>query len=308
MAVSVRRRLVPYLYIAPFFILFAVFGVYTILYTAILSLYRVPLTDPSHRTWVGLQNYVDLWADAQFHKALFNTLVIAVLSTVPQLLLALGLAYLLNRRLAGRTFFRVGILLPYATSVAAAALVFAQLFGRDHGLINWVLGTFGVGPISWEPGLWTSKIAISVIIIWRWTGYNALIYLAGMQNIPADLYESAALDGAGRWHQFRYITIPALRPTIIFTVVVSTIFSLQIFGEPRLFAGSGDLGIQGGASNQYQTLALLLYQQGWSNGALGRASATAWSMFLIIILLTAVNGLLVSGKLRRNIGRGGRQS
>ena len=146
-----------------------------------------------------------------------------MLSTVPQLLLALGLAHLLNYRLRGRTFLRMAMLMPYATSVAAATLVFAQLFGRDFGLINWLLGLVGIDPVDWRNGDWTAQIAISVIVIWRWTGYNALIYLAGMQSIPQDLYEAAAMDGANRWQQFLHVTLPGLRPTILFTVVVSTI-------------------------------------------------------------------------------------
>ena len=119
-----------------------------------------------------------------------------MLSTVPQLLLALGLAHLLNYRMRGRTFFRVAMLMPYATSVAAATLVFAQLFSRDAGLINWLLGVVGINPVDWRNGNWAAQIAISSIVIWRWTGYNALIYLAAMQSIASDLYEAAALDGA----------------------------------------------------------------------------------------------------------------
>lgn len=297
----------PYLYVAPFFVVFGVFGLFPLVYTGVVSLHRVDFLNPERMAWVGLANYAALWRNSQFHNALLNTFTLAVLSTVPQLLAALGLAQLLNLSLRGRTLLRVAILLPYATSVAAASLVFAQLFGRDHGLVNWALTAVGLQAVDWEPGRWTSQIAISTIIIWRWTGYNALIYLAGMQTIPGELYEAAALDGAGRWAQFRHVTLPSLRPTIFLTVVISSIFSLQIFGEPRLFAGNVPVGIQGGASNQYQTLAMLLYQQGWSFLKLGQAAATAWSMFLIILVVTTVNGLLARGGMgRRRAGEEGR--
>ena len=160
-------------------------------------------------TWVGFDNYTRLIHDDAFWNALLNTVTIGLISTVPQLLIALGLAHLLHYKLRGATFWRVSLLMPYATSVAAATIVFAMLFGRDFGLINWFLGVFGFDNIDWENGRWTSQIAISVIVTWRWTGYNALIYLAAMQAIPKDLYEAAEVDGASRWQQLRHVTIPA---------------------------------------------------------------------------------------------------
>jgi cellobiose transport system permease protein len=196
------------------------------------------------------------------------------------------LAHLLNYKLRGRTFFRVSMIMPYATSVAAAALVFAQLFGRDGGVINWLLGLVGIDAVDWRNGDWTAQIAISVIVIWRWTGYNALIYLAGMQSISRDLYEAATLDGASKWQQFRHVTLPGLRPTILFTIVISTIGASQLFGEPLIFGGGTP---DGGAINQYQTLGLFMYQQGWTIGALGRAAAVAWVTFILIIGLVLLN-------------------
>jgi cellobiose transport system permease protein len=184
------------------------------------------------------------------------------------------------------------MLMPYATSLAAATIVFAELYGRDYGLINWGLGIVGIHHISWETGNWTSQIAISTIVTWRWTGYNALIYLAAMQAVPEDLYEAAAIDGANRWQQFIKVTIPSLRPTILFTIVISTIGATQLFGEPLLFGGVS--GHRGGADHQYQTLGVLLYDQGWFNFQLGRAAATAWTMFLIIVVAVAVNAFLAS--------------
>ncbi|KUJ66810.1 ABC transporter permease [Streptomyces albus subsp. albus] len=284
-------RYSPYAFVAPFFLFFAAFGLFPLLYTGWASLHRVELTDPTHMEWAGMHNYSRLWDDEFFWNALRNTFTIGVISTVPQLLMALGLAHLLNYRLRGSTFFRVAILTPYATSVAAATLVFVLLFGRDYGMVNWALGLVGIDHIDWQSGTWTSRIAVSTIVIWRWTGYNALIYLAAMQAVPNDLYESAALDGASRWQQFRHVTVPALRPTILFTVVVSTIGATQLFGEPLLFNGAA--GATGGPDHQYQTLGLYLYEQGWVNLHLGRASAIAWTMFLILLLIAAVNAVVI---------------
>ncbi|ALV38111.1 sugar ABC transporter permease [Streptomyces sp. CdTB01] len=278
-------RLSPYAYVTPFFALFAAFGLFPLIYTAYVSLYRVELQTPDQMEWRGLDNYTALFGDDNFWTALRNTFTIGVISTVPQLLMALGLAHLLNYKLRGRTFFRVTMLLPYATSVAAATLVFAQLFGRDFGLINYLLHLAGIGPVDWQSGTVASQIAVSTIVTWRWTGYNTLIYLAGMQAIPGDLYEAAELDGASRWRQFLHVTLPGLRPTILFTIVVSTIGATQLFGEPLLFEGS----ISGGISHQYQTLGLYMYEQGWGFFHLGRAAAIAWVMFVLIVLLVLVN-------------------
>ncbi|MFF1417561.1 carbohydrate ABC transporter permease [Streptomyces sp. NPDC058280] len=293
------RTLSPYAYIAPFFTLFAAFGLFPLLYTAYVSLYRVELQTPGAMEWRGFGNYTALFTDEFFWTALRNTFTIGVLSTVPQLVMALGLAHLLNYKLRGRTFIRTAMLLPYATSVAAATLVFAQLFGRDFGLINYLLGLVGFSPVDWQTGTVASQIAVSTIVIWRWTGYNALIYLAGMQSIPSELYEAAEMDGASRWRQFIHVTLPGLRPTIVFTAVVSTIGATQLFGEPLLFEGS----ISGGISHQYQTLGLYMYEQGWGFFHLGRAASIAWVMFLLILLLVGVNALVARRRSRKEAGR-----
>ena len=285
-------KLSPYAYVSPFFLIFFAFGLFPLFYTAWVSLHNVTLQNTDEMTWVGFDNYARLLHSDRFWNALVNTFTIGVISTVPQLLMALGLAHLLSYKLRASTFFRVSILMPYATSVAAATIVFAMLFGRDFGVVNWFLGLVGVGNIDWESGRWSSQIAISAIVTWRWTGYNALIYLAAMQSIPKELYEAAAVDGANRWKQLRHVTIPGNKPTIVFTIVISTIGATQLFGEPLLFGGAG--GYRGGADHQYQTLGLLLYEQGWFNFQLGRAAATAWTMFLIIVVAVGVNAFLAS--------------
>jgi cellobiose transport system permease protein len=241
---------------------------------------------------IGFQNYINLFHDDFFWNALWNTISLGILSAVPQLLMALGLAHLLNYKLRGSTFWRISALAPFATSVAAATVVFAQLFNRDVGVVNYVLHLFGVPNLDFTESKWPAQIAISTIVIWRWTGYNALIYLAAMQAIPYELYESAAIDGASRWRQFRDITVPSLRPTIIFTVVISTIGSIQLFGEPLLFSSGGTNAITGGSSRQYQTLAMYFYERGFNNGHLGRAAAVAWLMFLIILIFVVINTLI----------------
>ena len=187
-------KLAPYAYVAPFFLLFFAFGLFPLVYTGWVSLHSVGLQNTEDMQWVGLDNYSRLIHDHAFWNALLNTFTIGLISTVPQLLIALGLAHLLSYKLRGSTFFRVSMLMPYATSVAAATIVFAMLFGRDFGLINWFLGLFGIANIDWENGRWSSQIAISTIVTWRWTGYNALIYLAAIAGDP----EGALRGGGGR--------------------------------------------------------------------------------------------------------------
>ncbi|XCM83991.1 sugar ABC transporter permease [Kitasatospora sp. HUAS MG31] len=289
-------RASPYVFVAPFFLCFAAFGLFPLVWTGWLSLHRVDLLDPDAMSWLGLDNYarlLDADRGEQFRNALGNTVTIGVLSTVPQLLMALGLAHLLNYRLRGRGFLRVAVLAPYATSIAAATLVFVQLFNPDYGLVNWFLSLVGVRP-DWYADTWPAQIAISTVVTWRWTGYNALIYLAAMQSVPKDLYEAASLDGASRWQQFTRVTVPSIRPTILFTAVVSTIGATQLFGEPLLFGGG--VGVSGGSAHQYQTLALYMYELGWPSRQLGRAAAVAWSMLLILLLIGAVQYLIA----RRN--------
>lgn len=282
----------PYLYVAPFFLLFAVFGLFPLIYTALISATAwSPRRPGSEDISVGLDNYRNLLHDDNFWNALINTLGIGVVSTVPQLLLALGIAHLLNYRLRGRLFLRMGVLVPYVTSVAAAALIFNQMFARDFGLLNWTLQPFVDSSVDWRASKAASWAAVSVMVTWHWTGYNALIYLAAMQTVPFDLYESAAIDGAGRWRQFWAITIPSIRPTIIFTVIVSTIGALQLFAEPFLFDTTRNHN--GGADRQFQTVVLYLYQQFWTNGRYGYAAAIAWSLFLITVVIVLVNLLLV---------------
>jgi cellobiose transport system permease protein len=285
-------RRIAYAYVLPFFLVFAAFSVYPWVATAWVSLHDTRLSTYDQSSWIGLENYRNLFTNHFFWNAFRNTISIGIISTVPQLCMALGIAHLLNYRLRGRTFFRVAILMPYATSLAAATVIFAELFDPHLGLVNWCLHAVHLPTVDWQGSKWPSQIAVATIVTWRWTGYNALIYLAAMQAVPEDLYEAAAIDGASRWQQFLKVTIPSLRPTILFTVVVSTIGATQLFGEPLLFGGVS--GHRGGSDHQYQTLGVLLYDQGWFNFQLGRAAATAWTMFLIIVVAVAVNAFLAA--------------
>jgi cellobiose transport system permease protein len=286
----------PYLLIAPFFLFFAVFGLFPIIFNGIVALRTWRLDDPSQDGWTGFANFQKLLTDTDFWNALGNTFGIFVLSTVPQLLLALMIANLLNRKLRITTFWRIGVLLPYVTPAAASTLLFSVFFARDNGMANWFLSLVGFGqdnPLDWRADKWSSWIAIATMVNWKWIGYNALLYLSAMQSIPKDVYEAAAVDGAGPQRQLWQITVPMIQPVVVFTVVLSTIGGLQLFNEPMLF-DSNPTSASGGSDGQWQTIAQLIYQVGWKNLNLGYAAAMSWALFLIILLVAGLNALLTN--------------
>lgn len=283
-----RERFAPYAYIAPFFLLFAVFGLLPFLFTFYVALFDWnPIGD---HTFIGAANFTRLLQDPRFWNATKNTISIWFLSTVPQLLVALVLAHVLNHaRLRFAAFFRMSILVPYITSVAATAIVFAQIFDRDYGILNWLLGLFGVQHIDFVQSGWGSYVLIASMVAWRWFGFTTLLYLAALQAIPRELYEAARVDGAGEWRQFRYISVPMLRPIIIFTVVTSTIGGLQTFTEPLLVSSAP---LTCGPIRQCQTLTLFLYEQGFGQFEFGYAAAVGVALFVMIIAIALINFLL----------------
>lgn len=278
-------KLSPYLYISPFFIVFAIVGLFPLLYTAWVSLHDWHLIG-GQGAMVGLGNYQAVLTQPNFLKALRNTFSIFVLSSVPQVIAAIVIAYFLDTNLRAKTFWRMGVLLPYVVAPVAVSMVFSKLFADQSGAINALLGMVGVDAIAWHGSAFWSHVAIASMVNFRWTGYNALIFLAAMQAIPREIYEAAIVDGANRWKTFFSVTIPMLRATIIFVVITSTIGGLQIFDEPRMYDVMGT----GGSDKQWMTLTMYIYELGWGpQKSFGRAAAVSWILFLIIIAVGAVN-------------------
>ena len=277
-------KISPYLYISPFFILFTVTGLFPLLYTGYVSVHEWHLIG-GEGDFVGLDNFTFVLQQPQFWIALRNTFSIFLLSMVPQVTFALVIAAVLNENLRAKTFWRMGVLLPYIVAPVAVTLIFSNMFGDQYGLVNNLLGQVGIAPVQWHSQELPSHVAIATMVNFRWTGYTALILLAGMQAIPRDLYEAASIDGASKPRQFFSITIPQLRPTLIFVIVTSTIGGLQIFDEPRLYDQFG----QGGANSQWMTITIYLYHLGWGQLNFGRAAAVAWLLFVIIVLIGLVN-------------------
>ncbi|KRC61824.1 ABC transporter permease [Agromyces sp. Root81] len=289
-------KLSPYLYISPFFILFIVTGLFPIAYTAVISFMDWDLVRGTG-TFIGFDQYVYVLTQPKFWIALRNTFSIFLLSSVPQLLLAIFIAAMLDQNIRAKTFWRMGVLVPYVMAPVAVALIFSNMFGDKYGLVNTILQDIGLSPVMWHSDAFASHIAIATMVNFRWTGYNTLILLAAMQAIPRDYYEAAAIDGASKLRQFFAITVPSLRPTLIFVIITSTIGGLQIFDEPRMYDQYGT----GGADSQWLTITLYLYDIGWGQWNFGRAAALAWILFLIILAIGVVN-LLVTRRLVRDEG------
>ncbi|MBB5831213.1 carbohydrate ABC transporter permease [Brachybacterium aquaticum] len=281
-------RVTPYLFISPFFLLFLLVGLFPILYTAFVSLHDWDLIR-GQGDFVGLANYEFVLGTDSFYKALRNTFSIFLLSSVPQVVAAILIAYVLDANLRAKTFWRMGVLVPYIVAPVAVSLIFAKIFADQSGLVNNLLMGVGLPAIGWHSDALASHVAIATMVNFRWTGYNALIFLAAMQAIPREIYEAAIIDGTGRMRRFLHVTVPMLRPTIIFVVITSTIGGLQIFDEPRMFDTTG----LGGASRQWMTMTMYLYELGWGpQVSFGRASAVAWLLFLIIIAIGILNFLI----------------
>ena len=272
-----------YAAISPFFLIFFVFGVAPVIYSVYIAFFK---WDPlGESEFNGLNNFIFLLQDSDFWLALRNTFSIWALSTFPQIIMAISLAAILrNRRLKGKSFWRTIFLVPNITSVIAITIVFQQLFGREYGIINGLLGLIpGVENIDFLEGVIPSHIQIATMITWRWVGYNTLIFLASMLAIPDELYESASCDGATKWQQFIYVTLPSLKNTITFVLIVGTIGGLQVFAEPQQLAADG------GSSKQFLTLTLFLYNQAFLNNKYGYAAAIGIAITVIVLIISAIN-------------------
>ena len=273
-----------YLFTAPFFVMFLIFGLAPIIYSVYIAFFNWDALGTQE--FIGLANFDELFIDTRFWNALVNTLDIWLLSTIPMLIFSIGLAAILhNPALRGSTFFRTILLVPNITSVLAIAIVFGQLFGRDFGMVNIIVGALGFEHIDFVQGTTSSHVAIASMIVWRWTGYNALIFLAAMLAIPNELYESASLDGAGKFKQFIYVTLPSLRNTITFVLIVGTIGGLQVFAEPLILGGS----FNGGDSGQFSTLTLFLFEQAFVAYKWGYAAAIGIMITVIVAIVSVIN-------------------
>lgn len=295
-----QRKAAPYVFVSPFFILFAVFSLYPILFSLYLSFHEWDAVGGlGSMEWIGLENYTFLLGDPWFWKSLVNTVILLAISGLPQHVIAVPLAFALNSGLVKlRNAFSASYFMPYITSTVAVSMIFTTIYGTQYGALNAALGWLerhlGLGglfaamgmelPVNWLGRAPYIKPAIAMLVVWRWFGWNTVLYLAGLQTIPKELYEAARVDGANLAQQFRWITVPLLKPMMFFAVTLTIIGNMQLFDEPYILTGT-----TGGTSEAGLTVALYLYRTGFEWLYMGSAAAMSWVLFLVIGGLTALN-------------------
>jgi len=281
---SWRKYVAPYLFISPFFISFLVFGLFPLLAALYLGFHQWNGMEAPQ--FVGLKNYVRLVsADGFFRQSVSNTLVLGFMCLVPKLILALLVAVGINSGLIlFKGFYQSAYFLPIITSPVAVAIIFLTIYGQKTGILNWVLTSVGLPAVRWLEEPATIKPAITLMIVWHEVGWYVVLYLAGLQAVPQELYDAASVDGAGSWARLVHITIPTIAPVILFTVVIDIIGELQVFAEPFVLVGPS-----GGTGRAGLTMAMYLYQQAFVQMKLGYASAQAYVMFALIAILSLLN-------------------
>ncbi len=279
-----REALVAWSFALPYLVLFLVFMAGPIAVALAASFTDLRVTDirnPLAVDFVALENYVAVLDDARFQKAAANTAVFVLVGVPLTMVLGLAAAVGLNQGVVKfRTLFRVGFYLPVVTSIVAIAVVWRLLLGTEVGLVNAILATFGIDGPGWLSDERYALWSIIAMAAWRNLGFLMVIFLAGLQTIPRDLYEAAEVDGAGRWQRFQRITLPLMRPTLLFGAVITGIGYVQFFEEPYVMT-------EGGPLNATLSMALYTYNQ-FSFGNYGYTAATAFVLFVAIAMLTFV--------------------
>lgn len=268
-----------YLYTAPWLIGFFVLTLYPIVYSFYLMFTDMNLTGVGK--FIGLENLKYAFTDDPlFIKAFINTLKYVVMFVPSSIILAFFVALLLSKKVKGLGFFRTAFYIPYITSGVAVTILWGWIYQKDYGIINYVLSLFGIKGMNW---LGDKNIAmISIVILSLWTiGNNIIIMLAGIQDIPQSYYESAQIDGAGAIRQIFSITLPLCTPTIYFNLIVTIIAAFQVFQQPLILTNGGPL-------NSTYTAAIHMYNNGFLYGKMGYASMMAWSLFVVIMVITLV--------------------
>lgn len=284
---SPKNRITPYAFIAPYLIAFGCLWLIPIIYSFSMSFFNTRA-----RPWKFdmLHNWGRLFEDALFLATLKNTFLIILVQVPFMLALAVVFAVFLNSKLLFlKGIYRFAIFAPIVVADAAYAVIFRLLFNDDFGFVNQLLNAVGIADIAWTGSSAGAIALISISLTWRWTGYNAVIILAGLQSIPKDIYEASELDGASRFTQFLYITLPNLKPVILLCLVLSTFGTLQLFTEPTLLT-------EGGPGVSTTTVAMYMYQQGFKSFNFGYGSAIAYFIVFIGLGLSLIQFKLLGSK------------
>jgi len=285
-----RQAIAPYVFISPFLICFFSFMLFPLGFSVFLSFMKWSGQGGANTMqFVGLKNfYFMLFADTYFWKSIGITVWLLIFGSFTQHLFAIPLAIVLNEKFVkGKDIFRTAYFLPFITSSVSIAIIFSNVFNMNYGLINFVLGKIGIPAIDWINWSWSIPIAVAIVVNWRYIGWNTIVYLAGLQSIPLELYESADIDGASTITKHINITIPMLLPIIFFAVSMSIIGGMALFDEPYVLT-QGYLWM-GGANNAGFTAAFYIMWQLQRAGQYGRGSAIAWLLFMMVLVMTFIN-------------------
>ncbi|MEV6591121.1 carbohydrate ABC transporter permease [Streptomyces acidicola] len=282
-----------YAAISPFYLLFLAFGLVPVGFSLYLSFHR--WDGLGSMEFAGLSQYRYLLTDSQFWGSIGNTIVIWALATIPMIFLAMVTAVLLNSAVRFKNVYRFAYFLPNVTSIVAVAIIFGSVFSTNFGLANALLQGVGLDQVAWLNSPWGIKVSIATLMTWQWTGYNAIIFLAGLQTIPGELYEAARMDGAGPVQTFFRLTLPLMRPVLLFVLVISTVTGLQSFSEPQVLLQTTDnnSSFAGGPGHAGQTMVLYFFHQTFDNNDFGYGAAVAWGIFLVVVLFSIINWRLV---------------
>lgn len=274
-----REALWGYLMIAPMVIGLGVFFYLALGASFFISLTQWDILTPPE--WVGLANYRELFADPTFLRALWNTTYFTLLSVPLGLVVSLVLAIALSTNLRFRNIYRLIFFLPVLTMPVAIGIVWNWIYNPDFGPLSQVLGLIGAPRIRWLTDPTFAMPALVIMAVWQGSGYGMIIFLAGLQNIPKEFYEAAQIDGASGWHRFRFVTLPLLSPTVFFVAVTSLIGAFQVFDIVYAMTA-------GTASDTLRTVVYMIYEEGFRFFRMGSASAIAWVLFALILVVTAV--------------------
>lgn len=274
------EKLRPYAMVAPAITVFSLFFIYPILYMIYLSMYDWNFISPT-KSFVGLQNFADLLQEKEFIQVISNSTVYTVLTVTFTIVISLLFALWLNRSGAFHSFVQGAIFSPHIVSWVSIAMIWSWVMDPQYGLLNWFIGLFGFGKLAWLSSQSTSLISLVIVAVWKGLGYNTLVFIAGLQSIPKDIYEAASLDRSHPWTTFHRLTLPMLSPTIFFLVVINMIGSFQVFESIAIMT-------QGGPVNSSNTLVYYIYEYGFRFFKIGYASAAGVILLLIVGVLTIV--------------------
>ena len=278
-----RETVAGYLFLAPNLIGFLAFMIFPVVASLLLSFTSWNLIQAP--VFVGADNYRQLAANPLFWQTLKNTAYFTFAGVPLQIVLGLLLAILLNDKTRGVEFFRTAYFLPVVSSTVAVSLIWQWLFDSHSGLINYLLELVGIGPIPWLVSPKWAMPSVIIVAVWKGVGYNMVIFLAALKGVPAELYESARIDGAGSWKQFWSITFPLISPSTFFVMVTSIINSFQVFDVTTVLTG-------GGPANATNTLVMMIYQYAFQFFRMGYASAIAYVLFGIVLIFTLFQAYL----------------